>query len=319
MPIRILCLHGMAINGQIFESQTAAFRSLLPDDYEFTFVDGPYSCKPDLGIASVYPGPYLCWYRTPTTESVTRAHQRVRSIMAEKGPFDGVMGFSQVCWYCLFSLQASPLLSKILFSLEDHLSETQQGAAVAVSMILHHQLEHPSSAPLFRFAIFIGSPLPFSHSLMHGIDTRSYFGVPYGLDCRLFDKYKRPNKVPGYLITPDRYLKDDSDDEGTVSSSSTDEEESPIATPLETPSPAGEGVFYQMFHSTADEVRMNIPTVHIFGRKDPWYLHSKDVLQLACPENASVLEHCYGHEVPRHLSEEICDLIESAVVSAEAF
>ncbi|KAF6820844.1 hypothetical protein CPLU01_12658 [Colletotrichum plurivorum] len=288
MPMRILCLHGMAINGQIFESQTAPFRSLLPDDYEFTFVDGPYSCKPDLGIASVYPGPYLCWYRTPTTESVTRAHQRVRSIMAEKGPFDGVMGFSQ-------------------------------GAAVAASMILHHQLEHPSAPPLFRFAIFIGSPLPFSHSLMHGIDTRSYFGVPYGLDCRLFADYKRPHKVPGYLITPDRYLKDDSDDEGTVSSSSTDEDESPIATPLETPSPAGEGVFYQMFHSTADEVRMNIPTVHIFGRKDPWYLHSKDVLQLACPENASVLEHCYGHEVPRHLSEEICDLIESAVVSAEGF
>lgn len=75
---------------------TESFRSLLPSDYDFTFVDGPTTCKPDGAIAKVYPGPYLCWYRTPTTESVTAAHRHVKSIMAEKGPFDGIMGFSQV-------------------------------------------------------------------------------------------------------------------------------------------------------------------------------------------------------------------------------
>ncbi|RYP67660.1 hypothetical protein DL771_007127 [Monosporascus sp. 5C6A] len=252
--------------------------------YEFTFIDGPTTCQPAPGIASVYPGPYLCWYRTPTTKSVTRAHNRVRSIMAEKGPFEGVMGFSQ-------------------------------GAAVAASMILHHELESPWAPPLFRFAVFIGSPLPFSHSLKYGIDTRAYFGVPHNLNCRPFTDYKRPSKVPGHLITPDRYLKGNSDDDdegqGRDGEVSTNETLKQIA--------ADEEIYYQMFHSTADEVRMKIPTVHIFGRQDPWYLHSKDVLQLACPEQASVLEHCYGHEVPRHLSEEICDLIESAVASVECY
>ncbi|PNY23064.1 Uncharacterized protein TCAP_06990 [Tolypocladium capitatum] len=96
MPTRILCLHGMGINSQIFAQQTAPFRSLLPADYEFIFVDGQITCLPAPGIASIYPGPYLCWYRTPTTKSITKAHHLVRSIMAEKGPFDGVMGFSQV-------------------------------------------------------------------------------------------------------------------------------------------------------------------------------------------------------------------------------
>lgn len=73
----------------------ASFRSLLSSDYEFTFVDGPDSCSPAPGIASIYPGPYLCWYQTPTTKAVTKAHDLVRSILAEKGPFDGIMGFSQ--------------------------------------------------------------------------------------------------------------------------------------------------------------------------------------------------------------------------------
>lgn len=75
---------------------TESFRSLLPSDYDFTFVDGPTTCKPEVAIAKVYPGPYLCWYRTPTTESVTAAHHHVKSIMAENGSFDGIMGFSQV-------------------------------------------------------------------------------------------------------------------------------------------------------------------------------------------------------------------------------
>ncbi|KAK1702954.1 serine hydrolase FSH [Colletotrichum lupini] len=272
MPCRILCLHGMGINSQIFASQTESFRSLLPSDYDFTFVDGPTTCKPEADIAKVYPGPYLCWYRTPTTESVTAAHRHVKSIMAEKGPFDGIMGFSQ-------------------------------GAAVAVSMILRHQLETPSTPPLFKFAILIGSPLPFSHSLMYGIDTRDYFGVSCNVDCSILARYNRPNKVPTYLITPDRYLKDDDDEDFHRTEEACQQ---PTA-----------AMFYQMFHSTSDEVRMDIPTVHIFGRRDPWYLHSKDVLELACAERASVLEHCYGHEVPRHLSEEICDLIESAVALVE--
>lgn len=186
----------------------------------------------------------------------------------------------------------------------------RKGAALAASIILHHELEYTSEPPIFRFAIFIGSPLPFSHSLQYGIDTRTYFGVPYSLRCTKFDNNKRPNKVPGYLITPDRYLKEDFDDE-----ESSDNEKATVKSTLKRVAVEKE-IFYQMFHSTADEVRMKIPTVHIFGRQDPWYLHSKDMLQLACPDQALVLEHFSGHEVPKHLSEEICDLIEAACALA---
>ena len=38
--MKILCLHGMLTSGAIFEFQTAAFRNLLGNDYEYVFIDG---------------------------------------------------------------------------------------------------------------------------------------------------------------------------------------------------------------------------------------------------------------------------------------
>ena len=73
------------------------FRSLLPSWYEFVFIDGGYTCDPAPGVADFYSGPYLCWYSSPTTANVTEAHRRVSSVIEDNGPFDAVMGFSQVC------------------------------------------------------------------------------------------------------------------------------------------------------------------------------------------------------------------------------
>lgn len=165
-----------------------------------------------------------------------------------------------------------------------------KGAAVAASMILHHQIEYPMEPPLFRMAIFIGSPIPFSKDLGSGIDARTYFGL-------LAPKPSRagyPTKIPDYLITDAAYLKSDSH----------------LSRPYET--------YYQMFHPAVDSIRIQVPTAHIYGWNDPWYLHSKDLARL-CSENlTSVYEHDGGHEIPRSESEEICDVIETAIAMAES-
>ncbi len=45
----------------------------------------------------MYPGPYRCWYRTPTAAKVAAAHKHVLSFVERReGGFDVVMGFSQV-------------------------------------------------------------------------------------------------------------------------------------------------------------------------------------------------------------------------------
>ena len=77
-------------------TETAHFRSLLPLDYEWTFVDGPAECDAAPGVAAFYPPPYRCWYTTPTTAKVDLAQQVISSIVQRDGPFDAVMGFSQV-------------------------------------------------------------------------------------------------------------------------------------------------------------------------------------------------------------------------------
>ncbi|KAL8804454.1 MAG: hypothetical protein Q9182_002559 [Xanthomendoza sp. 2 TL-2023] len=272
MPFRVLCLHGMGVNAAIFAAQTAHFRSLLPLDYEWVFIDGPAECDAAPGVAAFFEPPYLCWYTTPTTAKMDAAHKLVSTAIEQHGPFDAVMGFSQ-------------------------------GAALAASAILRHQIQHPTQPPLFQMGIFICSPMPFSQSLEFGVDARKYFGLrgllrPSRPGC--------PTTVPEYLVTDPAYLK--GEDELDDSSSGSEDE----SLPIRRTSPS---IFYQMYHSTVDSVRIKIPTVHIYGRRDKWRLHSKDLVKL-CPRNlATVYEHDGGHEIPKSASEEICDAIEIAVAS----
>lgn len=75
---------------------TAHFRSLLPLDYDWVFIDGPAECDAAPGIAAFFPPPYRCWYTTPTTARIESAQQKLFSFIKREGPFDAVMGFSQV-------------------------------------------------------------------------------------------------------------------------------------------------------------------------------------------------------------------------------
>lgn len=96
MSVKILCLHGMGVNSEVFAIQTASFRALLPTYYQFQFVDAEQFCDPSPGAAEYFSGPYRCWYTSPSTAGVSRAHRKVEEIIKDQGPFQIVMGFSQV-------------------------------------------------------------------------------------------------------------------------------------------------------------------------------------------------------------------------------
>lgn len=94
-------------------------------------------------VEKYHPGPFLAWHRRHFTKDIEGAHEYVRAIIDEDGPYDGVIGFSQ-------------------------------GGALAASLILTHQLrqfEHPKP---FNFAIFISSVLPVTPSEEIGIDATGY-------------------------------------------------------------------------------------------------------------------------------------------------
>jgi Serine hydrolase (FSH1) len=73
------------------------FRSLLPKHLEYEFFDADNEYPAAEGVGGIFPGPYYCFYPVPTTKNVEEAHQYVQNIIEEEGPFDAVMGFSQVC------------------------------------------------------------------------------------------------------------------------------------------------------------------------------------------------------------------------------
>ncbi|KAI1311428.1 hypothetical protein F5Y03DRAFT_410557 [Xylaria venustula] len=148
MSVRILYLHGQGTSASIFRKQTGNastlddnwpcwqrqpehMRQMLPAHYQFYFLDGRHKCEADQEVRDFLPPPYWAWYSTPATHSVLDAHDQILSIIREHGEFDA-------------------------------------GAAVAASLLLHQEML--GEEPVFKAAIFIGSPVPFSHQLDVGID-----------------------------------------------------------------------------------------------------------------------------------------------------
>lgn len=94
--MRILCIHGNAINSTIFQAKTERLRSLLPQDYSFDWFDGQYPTVPRKELSDVYPGPHLSHFEDLTTHGVARAISEMQDFIDGNGPFDGIMGICEV-------------------------------------------------------------------------------------------------------------------------------------------------------------------------------------------------------------------------------
>ena len=81
------CKNSKGTNSLILETQTAGFRALLPDHYEYCFFDGeePFESYP--AISNVFPGPYFCYYRDNSMRRVREAHEYVGEMVEEDGGY----------------------------------------------------------------------------------------------------------------------------------------------------------------------------------------------------------------------------------------
>lgn len=218
-------------------------------------------------------------------------------------PSPGVEDFYNGPYRCWFNTPTTEKVAQANAYLKEFLTQSgpfdvvigfSQGAALAASLLLHQRIEDPKAEPWFKAAIFICSPLPFVCYTEYGVDVRKYFGV---LGPPL--PSKRPTTVPDYLVADAYFRRNDKDLGGGDGGSG--------------------GQFYNMFHPSVDQVRISIPTVHIYGRRDDWRRHSKDLVGLCDPRHVLQFEHDGGHEVPRSASDEICDLYEEVVARAGLF
>lgn len=279
--MRFLCLHGMGTSGSIFATQTTAFRSQLdPQKYTFDFVDGPHPSGPAWGIEAFFPPPNFTFWQSIDPGDIAEAHRWVLALMAKQGPYDAVLCFSQGC-------------------------------AVISSLILHHNNEHPEQPLPFKAAVFICGGIPLAILDRMGlpvspaaweINNRTGRGLheKAGAAGKEIEAMLRAGNTGGAAR---RGLWDRTDDLVHQVASSLDPEYDPHELPKQDPS----NVFGLDFTRFPECLRINIPTVHIYGIKDPRYTSSIQLANFCVGDKRRVFDHGGGHDIPRttRVSEQI--------------
>ncbi|KAA8644075.1 hypothetical protein EYZ11_012545 [Aspergillus tanneri] len=269
MP-KILCLHGHGTSGAIFKSQTAAFRAKLDPSYVFDFVDAPFSSPGAPGIDAIYKTEKYTWWPKSTPEAIRAAHQWVAEYARQHGPYDAV---------CCFS----------------------QGCSLASTMALYRTVNGDSrveeeSLP-FRAAIFICGGVPLSALEDMGLEVspraheinRCTGTLLNGTARRLSELAANLHLIKrgvglwdanGYQLVHDPTRRPDRRD-----------------------------VFGLDFTGFPTHARIRIPTVHIYGSKDPRWPAAIQLTEFC--EDRLEYDHGGGHDIPRstEVSNKIADMI----------
>ncbi|KAK1566008.1 serine hydrolase FSH [Colletotrichum navitas] len=127
--MRILALHGVGSSAKIFKRQLSRLLNSLDASYEFVFVDGDVPSHRGPGMGPEFDGPFYSHTTGYSPAEIQAAHKEIATTVAELGPFDGILGFSQ-------------------------------GASVALSYIWCQQAN--GEEPDFKFAVLFSSVVPFS-------------------------------------------------------------------------------------------------------------------------------------------------------------
>ncbi|KAK4126052.1 hypothetical protein N657DRAFT_662391 [Parathielavia appendiculata] len=263
--IRFLGLHGMGTSAEILKSQTVAFRSKLPDNFTFEFLDAPFTCAPAPGTDILFSSGHYAWWTDQTVDGIRGSHQVLDDFVAAHGPFDMVLGFSQGC-------------------------------SLIGSYLLYHARETPDKPLPFKAAVFIcgGMPLPVLEDL--GINVPPRAKAINDMTSKMMKQ--KAGKLVDMAANPEKIQ------QGV---GLWDDVEGLLHDPKKMPDERD--VFGLDFTAMPEDLRILIPTVHVYGAKDPRWPAS---LQLAyCCEKRKLYDHGGGHDIPRttEVSENIAKLI----------
>ena len=189
-------------SAQILETQTAGFRALLPEHYEYHFCDGeePFESYP--AISNIFPGPYFCYYKDNTMKSVMLAHEYIREVIEDEGnafpifsfpgppfppfPFQGIFDKGGV------ELRKEPSVLRnrptdVFLFLQDHLMPSSDSARLVLSRQRFCGASLISGIFGFQGAALAASGTKTSN-LMHHVPSS-------GVDCITSNPIS-PNRTP---------------------------------------------------------------------------------------------------------------------------
>ncbi|KAJ2353305.1 Ovarian cancer-associated protein 2 [Coemansia erecta] len=104
---RILCLHGFGESAELFKIRSRNFRAVVGDNADLVYVDGPIDIGSlhmttgdlvDPEIASEFTNLGWWWMRRGRSfeaRGIGKSLDLLGRVLAEQGPFDGILGFSQ--------------------------------------------------------------------------------------------------------------------------------------------------------------------------------------------------------------------------------
>ncbi|XP_058185378.1 uncharacterized protein LOC131302652 [Rhododendron vialii] len=98
--MKILCLHGFRTSGSFLEKQISKWDpSIFHHHFDMEFPDGFYPAGGKSDIEGIFPPPYFEWFQFEKDFTVYTNLEECISYLCEymttKGPFDGLLGFSQ--------------------------------------------------------------------------------------------------------------------------------------------------------------------------------------------------------------------------------
>jgi hypothetical protein len=239
----------------------------------------------------------------------------VSEIIEDEGPFDGVIGFSQ-------------------------------GASLALSILYHHEINHPNQPPPFRFAVFFCAVLSISpdhqfnanviskysryyKSLVEGDDSNGSQEekedegnsvTEFSVQGKSSSKFKVsvPNHR-GMLLLPGQKKALANDIIGLVrqlAESGVDHDDTGMKQWI---TRGGEEGFPRVYHPLVNKQRISIPTVHAIGRSDPLRRHGALQARLCNKNLTRVIEFHGNHKVPRNVNDlqEVAFAVEWAIRMAQ--
>ena len=302
--MRFLCLHGKGTSGEIFDAQTCkssdwiayslflrkardqklaeaiaytlgyedSFRSKLdPARYVFDFVDAPFDSAPAAGIDVFFPPPYYTFWRGTDAEDLKSAHVWLLELLDRQGPYDGVVCFSQGC-------------------------------SLIASFIIYHNNERPEEPLPFAAAIFICGGIP--------LVMLSDLGLPVSAEAWEINKRtsrELQEKAGAAGDQVQAVLEGDLEARRGLWDRTDTLEQDPLA-----PFPTDRtNVFGLNFTQFPDQLKINIPTVHIYGSKDPRYPSSVQLAHFSEEGRRRTFDHAGGHDIPRTtvVSNQIAELV----------
>ncbi|RPA82085.1 hypothetical protein BJ508DRAFT_414343 [Ascobolus immersus RN42] len=286
MTKRILCLHGRGTSGQIFKSQTASFRYKLDPTsttYTFDFLDAPHQCPPGPDIKLFYSPPYYTFYPFDPVSS----HSSITDIRACHAWLDGIFSSRE------------PYDGVMCFS---------QGCAVISSYLLYRNWERPGEQVPFKWAMFICGGCP--------LNVLDDLGIDVGKKAWEIDEATRlglAEKVAALEASLET-----GEDRWATPASTTGSAKG-VLEGLDPDAEVNPRDVCGLDTTKLGDMRITIPTVHVYGGRDPRWPASLQLAYLCDGGVRKVWNHGGGHDVPRgkEVSETLAGLVEWVVGMGE--